>query len=150
MLGTIYAMPPAKNIARFVTNESVLRKDVRKNKLDMTARGTGKGKVVETMETDFLKALKQVQADDPMFYPVRVEWEKQAQKKQRAEDIMLMANMVKNRPVKLYDAETATYTPTENQPTTHDAEPTFWDGVVFALGVSVACIGVAITAIFAI
>ena len=59
-------------------------------------------------------------------------------------------NMVKNRPVKLYDAETATYTPTEKQPATHDAEPTFWDGVVFALGVSVACIGVAITAVFAI
>ena len=99
---------------------------------------------------DFYNALHQVQAEDPMFYPVRVEWEKQERRKTRSEDIMLMANMVKNRPVKLYDAETATYTPAEKQPATHDAEPTFWDGVVFALGVSVACIGVAITAVFAI
>lgn len=99
---------------------------------------------------DFYNALHQVQAEDPMFYPVRVEWENQARKKNRSEDIMLMANMVKNRPVKLYGAETATYTPTATCDETHDAEPTFWDGVVFALGVSVACIGVAITAIFAI
>lgn len=99
---------------------------------------------------DFYSALHQVQAEDPMLYPVRVDWENQARKKKRSEDIMLMANMVKNRPVKLYDAETATYTPTEKQPATHDAEPTFWDGVVFALGVSAACIGVAITAVFAI
>lgn len=99
---------------------------------------------------DFYSALHQVQAEDPMLYPVRVEWENQARKKKRAEDIMLMANMVKNRPVKLYDAETATYTPAKKQDAPHDAEPTFWDGVVFALGVSVACIGVAITAVFAI
>lgn len=99
---------------------------------------------------DFYSALHQVQAEDPMLYPVRVEWENQARKKKISEDIMLMANMVKNRPVKLYDAETATYTPAKKQDAPHDAEPTFWDGVVFALGVSVACIGVAITAIFAI
>lgn len=99
---------------------------------------------------DFYSALHQVQAEDPMFYPVRVEWENQARKKKRSEDIMLMANMVKNHPVKLYDAETATYTPAKKKAETHDVEPTFWDGVVFAIGVSVASIGVAITAIFAI
>lgn len=90
---------------------------------------------------DFYNALHQVQAEDPMLYPMRVEWENKERSKKRSEDIMLMANMVKNRPVKLYDAETATYTPAEKRPATHDAEPTFWDGVILSIGILIAALG---------
>lgn len=63
------------------------------------------------MEIDFLKALKQVQAEDPELYLRLMAQHREADTKRRNEDYLTMWEIAeRSKPLKLYDANTGEMT----------------------------------------
>lgn len=140
-----------------------MRKDVSENRLDMIARGTGKGKVVETMEIDFFKVLEQVQAEDNELYLRLIAQHREADTKRRNEDYLTMWEIAeRSKPLKLYDANTGEMTIPANTPETKEEitipaqapetnreqdGPSFLDGLLLAIGLGVMAVIVVCMAI---
>ena len=115
------------------------------------------------MEIDFLKALEQVQAEDPELYLRLMAQHREADTKRRNEDYLTMWEIAeRSEPLKLYDANTGEMTiPTKapetkgeitipaQEPETNGEQygPSFLDGLLLAIGLGVMAVIVVCMAI---